>query len=206
MPPLGGKKRVHNWNVRAMKIQPQKAILLLGLLCLVACKPAPTSQAGPDNVQPTGLPSAMPADFQVSYAWEVGSLPPAHFYRYTINLGLAEAGQIEFQAGYAGEDAAVWVERFEIVEAELESLYTEIYAAGVFEQRLEQMEDIPMGGSADKLQVIAYGVAYQVPSYVAGEANEKALDAIYAKIENLVPPNVWDKLNAQHAEYVEAHE
>ncbi len=128
-----------------------------------------------------------PDDFQVEYYWETGSLPPPYFYTYTITVGPGARGEIVFQADYKDEDPPIWSEVFEIQESDLDLLYTQLFEMGMFENTWQQVDDIPDGGSADKLSVMAYERVFSIPSYV--DVKQRARDAreVYDYINSLVP-------------------
>ena len=184
----------------------RKILLIIFLLLLISC----STQAVEDTATPmptaTLLPREKPSDFQVSYYWETGSLPPPYFYSYTITIGPSAEGTITFEPGYSTYDPPTWVEDFQLSESDLDLLYEELYDANVFEGEWHQKEDIPVGGSADKMAVIAYGRDYSIPIYVEGEEKSKSIKKVYEEIETLVPQEIWDKLNEQHDEYVLEHE
>ena len=187
----------------------RKIILIIILLLLTACSTEAVQNTVAENTatpMPTLLPRERPSDFQVSYYWETGSLPPPYFYSYTITIGPGAEGTIKFEPGYSTYDPPTWVEDFQLSESDLDLLYEELYQANIFVGEWQQKEDIPIGGSADKMAVTAYGRVYSVPSYVEGEEKSKAVREIYKEIEAFVPQEIWDKLNEQHDEYVLEHE
>jgi len=159
--------------------------------------PAPTA---------TSLPRERPGDFQVRYYWETGSLPPPYFYSYTITIGPGTDGSLEFVPDYTTYDPPLWLEGFQVSERDLDLLYAALYQAEAFEAGWEQSEDIPTGGSADKMTIIAHGREYLIPSYVDDDEKSKAIKRVYEDIEAFVPQAIWDKLNAQHDQYVLEHE
>ena len=64
---------------------------------------------------------------------------------------------------------------FEIQESDLDLLYTQLFEMGMFENTWQQVDDIPDGGSADKLSVMAYERVFSIPSYV--DVKQRARDA-----------------------------
>ena len=171
----------------------QIAILFIALLLttalLTACAPQTISEE-------------RPADFQAAYYWSTGSLPPIYYYNYTITIGPEDTGTIVFRAGYNGEEAPVWTETFPLEPGALDALYLSLHMAGAFTETWQQMEDIPDGGSADSLDLTAYGTSYAIPSYIEEGDQASAMHAVYGMIERLVPQKIWDDLYEKHEEYV----
>jgi hypothetical protein len=179
-------------------------ILTVPLFLLFSC--SREGDTSPVEPQSTPIPREKPADFQLTYAWEVGSLPPPYFYEYTITLGPAAEGVIRFGAGYPGADRAEWEETFALGAADLMLLFEALTAAGAFTDAWRQREDIPVGGSAGRLSITADGVQYKIPSFIADEEQARAMDEIYARIDRLVPAALWEILYARQAQYELAHE
>ena len=178
----------------------KKLALLFLALAFVACR------SGDTTPLTTPIPREKSDDFQVQYYWEVGALPPPYFYSYTITIGPGLAGQITFEAGYEPDEESTWVESFPLTEGDLQQLYEKMYDAGIFEGEWKQQEDIPTGGSADKMTVIAYSAKYKIPSYVDGDEKARSIRAIYDQIEGYVTQEIWEELNAKHERYVQEHE
>ena len=154
----------------------------------------------------TPFPTVRPDDFQLEYYWETGSLPPPYFYSYRITLGPGTRAEIEFQADYSGDNTPVWLEVIDITENDLDQLYEMLYTMGMFEKEWLQATDTPAGGSASYLKGVAYGQAFSIPSFVAGDQQARDARALYEHIEGLVPRETWVKLLALHDDYVAENE
>ena len=180
----------------------RKIILLCSILFIAGCAVIEPAV----ELANTPFPKTRPGDFQIKYYWETGALPPPYFYSYTIAIGPGVQGEIEFVADYEDEDPPVWVEQITISDQELDHLYQKLFEMALFEGGWQQAEDIPDGGSANKLSVTAYGQEFLIPSYVAGEERAKDAKALYELIEGLVSQEIWEELNTLHDEYVREHE
>jgi hypothetical protein len=181
--------------------------LLFPIIIFLLCSCSPTATTQPTaTATVTPIPQTKPDDFQVQYTWETGSLPPPYFYAYTITLGPEAKGEISFVPGYSNNDPPRWIETWDLAADDLDQLYAILLYTGAFTKDWSQLEDIPTGGSADKLLITAYGQQFSIPSYVAGEQQAKDIRVVYNRIGTLVPQAIWNKLEAQHEEYVEAHE
>jgi hypothetical protein len=184
------------------------ALLVVFLLSSCSAPATPTPEEKPDDFPTaTPFPEEKPDDFQVIYEWETGSLPPPYYYKYTIQLGPAPEGKITFVADYPSREdpPPTWIETFEISEADLILLYILLYQADAFSEAWIQMEDIPVGGSADDLSVTAYGIQIQIPAYLDGEQKADSMRFIYKQIEARVPQETWDQLYTLHDAYVQAN-
>ena len=169
-----------------------KILFLFILICLVTgCSTTPPIQSD---------------DFQVQYHWATGSLPPPYYYSYTITLGPKNVGKIEFQPNYAYEDTPLWVEEFEVTNAQLEQIFSNLSEVGVFSRGWKQSGDVPTGGSSDNLTVINAGEEYKVPSYVADKQASSDIGEVYDLISSLVPKATWEDLLARHDQYVLEYE
>ncbi|MBC8507499.1 MAG: hypothetical protein ISR58_02840 [Anaerolineales bacterium] len=177
-------------------------ILLIAILFLTGCTvsdPLPV-------LTETPFSKIRPDDFQVEYYWETGALPPPYFYSYTITIGPGALGEIIFVADYKDEGPPIWVEKIAISDAELDDLYVRIFDMSLVEESWQQTDDIPDGGSANKLSVTAYGQDFSIPSYVADEEQAQAARVLFEYIEGLVSQEIWEKLNTLHDDYVREHE
>jgi len=154
---------------------------------------------------PTPMPAERPDDFHVRYNWSVGSLPPVYHYRYTITVDSGMQGKIDFKAGYS-PDETVWTEQFSITPSDLDALYANMLNGGVFRTVFAEDDDPPVGGSLYSMNITAYDTSYDIPSFVAGEEQARTARALKEEIEALVPQEIWNKLNAQHDQYVAENE
>lgn len=98
-----------------------------------------------------------------------------------------------------------WIENFPVSESDLDQIYASLHEVGAFAGDWRQQEDIPVGGSADDLSIVAYGQTYSIPSYIEGEERAKAIKEVYRAIEALVPQEIWDKITVQHEQYIQEH-
>lgn len=163
--------------------------LSLGLLFLAACLPA--------------MPASRPADFAVVYEWQAGSLPPPYHYEYTLSVGPAENGTIIYQPDYAFSEPPVWTEAFTVTAAALDAVYALARANDVLRDGWGAVDDPPVGGELETAAFTADGRTYTWP-YALTEADQARVQPVYAAIRALVPPAVWEKLEAQRQAYMDA--
>jgi hypothetical protein len=149
-------------------------------------------------------PRPRPDDFQATYTWSEGSLPPPHHYWYTVRVGPGGRGEIEYHPDYAFNNPPVWTETFGVDDAALERLYLLMAQQGVFTQQWRRRDSPPVGGSSDSLAVIAHGEQFAIPSSIADDNQARAAGEVYTAIKALAPEATWAKLTAQREQYVSA--
>jgi len=141
---------------------------------------------------------ATPEDFSVQYWWREGSLPPPDHYEYSICLSSGQEGSIIFYPDYPMENPPVWTEYFSVDAESLQQLYALIIENELFGKTWTEIEDPPLGGSLEWLEVIAGGDRIIVPSAI----NEsQVVEDIYSQIRALVPAWIWNKLMNQYKGY-----
>lgn len=158
--------------------------------------------SGCTTMNPTPNPlDARPADFNVIYEWQEGSLPPPYHYEYTIKIKPDGQGEIIMLPDYDTDATPYWIEPFTVTPATLDQFYRLLIDQGLFTQRWQAQSDPPVGGSYDSLKVTAHDRQIDIPSFVI-PAQSAAVEAIGAAVRALVPQHLWDKLNTQREQYV----
>lgn len=161
--------------------------------------PRATSTATPMSA------STAPNDFRILYEWQEGSLPPPYHYEYTITIEPDGRGQIVMVPDYPSDDVPTWTETFDLSRAELDTLYRFLMGQGLFTHSWRAQDDPPVGGSSQSLIVTAHEQEIVIPSYVI-PAQDAAAREISAAIVAMVPKPIWEKLNAQREQYVQANQ
>lgn len=162
--------------------------------------------SGCTTMNPTPNPlNTRPPDFNLVYEWQEGSLPPPYHYEYTITIKPDGQGEIVMLPDYDSDATPYWVESFTVAPAAFDQFYRLLIDKGLFTQRWQAQSDPPVGGSYDSLQVTAHDRQINIPSFVIPTQATIAED-ITAAVRALVPQDLWDKLNAQRAQYVIDHE
>ena len=142
---------------------------------------------------------SVPEDLSLRYRWCEGSVPPPDHYEYAIEIGPG-GGRIEFCPDYPSEGVPVWEEEFEVSVGEIESLYRLVIASRILGEMWTAIEDPPVGGSLEWLEIVAQGKHIRVPSAI--EESEKVRE-IYGAIRDLVPEDVWTGLMVKYGRYQE---
>jgi hypothetical protein len=145
-----------------------------------------------------------PADFTVVYEWQEGSLPPPYHYEYTIKIEPDGQGEIIMLPDYDTDATPYWVEPFAVTPTALDQFYRLLIDKGLFTQSWRAQSDPPVGGSYDSLQVTAHGQQIKIPSFLIA-AQAAAAEDMAVAVRALVPPDIWNKLNAQREQYVKEH-
>ncbi len=125
-------------------------------------------------------------------------MPPPYHYQYSIHLGPGSEGKIIFYPDYPMDNPPVWTETFIVGNKALDGLYTLIMEKGLFNTRWTEIEDPPVGGSLEWLEVVADEDHIMVPSAI----NESVtVNNLYSSIRSLVPTWIWSKLMHQRDQY-----
>lgn len=162
--------------------------------------------SGCTAMNPTPNPlDTRPADFNVIYEWQEGSLPPPYHYEYSITIKPDGQGEIVMLPDYDSDTTPYWIEPFTVTSSALDQFYRLLIDKGLFTQRWQAQSDPPVGGSYDSWQVTAHGQQITIPSFVI-QTQAKAAEDIATAVRALVPQQLWDKLNAQREQYVRDYE
>jgi len=96
------------------------------------------------------------------------------------------------------DNPPVWTETFSVDDKALNELYTLTIEKGLFSKRWTEIEDSPVGGSLEWLEVVAHEGHIMVPSAI----NEsQVVNDVYSMIRSLVPKRIWSKLMRQRGQY-----
>jgi hypothetical protein len=147
-----------------------------------------------------GRENGVPNDLTLRYRWCEGSVPPPDHYEYAIEIGHG-GGKIEFCPDYPADGVPVWEEAFEISAGELESVYRLLVAKRILRERWTEIEDSPVGGSMEWMEIMARGRYFRVPALVE-ESSE--VGEVYGVIRGLVPEDVWNKMMERYEGYRES--
>jgi hypothetical protein len=139
-----------------------------------------------------------PDDFSIYYSWREGSLPPPYHYEYSVYLGPQTEGKIVFYPDYPMDKPSAWQESFSIDDKALGELYTLIKEKQLFTRHWNEIEDPPVGGSLEWMEIIAEENHIIIPSAIK---ESDILDDIYITIRSLVPKEIWAKLMRQYDKY-----
>jgi len=140
-----------------------------------------------------------PADLTVRYEWCGATMPPPYHHEYTIHIGPGCSGEIVFVPDYSMHDPPVWVEKLDVAEKDLDEMYALMVKKGVFDKRWTEIQNPPIGGSLEWLEVTALGERFSVPSAIV---ESKTIKEIYQAIKSLVPDATWSKLRSRREEYM----
>lgn len=153
-------------------------------------------------MQPT-TDVTVPADFELTYQWVAGSMPPPYHYEYMIRLTAAGQGEMVLWPDYPGTGTPEWHEKFTLTATQVGELYQTLSVQGIFTRKWVARLMPPVGGSYDWLEVTANGHKVKTPSFVL-PALEKPAEAAYASIRDSVPQSIRDGLQAKRDAYVKA--
>ncbi len=141
----------------------------------------------------------LPDDFSFKYRWCEGTVPPPHYYEYSIKIGPRLDGVINFYPDYPQHDLPVWVEHFTVSDDTLLALYQLMVERNLLRQNWTEIQDAPVGGSLEWLDITADGVEYKIPSMIE-ESSE--IEMVSEVIRSHVPIEIWKKLISQREDFI----
>lgn len=149
----------------------------------------------------TSQPSERPGDFNLSLAWNTGSLPPQYHYSYSINIQSSGASVFIYQAGYEEDEALRWQTDFTLDKNQMDDLYKYLVEKDLLRSNWREGQP-SMGSSGTSIQITANGEEFQVPSIsVLEQADRKIIQPAIDTINQLVPQNIWDEMNTRQDTY-----
>jgi hypothetical protein len=149
-------------------------------------------------------PDVRPVDLSVDYSWYEGSVAPPYHYEFDIDVRADGSGTIRYRPDYGSEPE--WVEAFTVSDADLDSLYWDMYDAGVFTRDWREDDEPPVGGSVAGMTVIAAGKEYRIPLDLADAGDREAVIPVYGNIEGLVPTEIWRGFEALRDDYMATYD
>ena len=148
---------------------------------------------------PTELPEDMPPDFHVRSEYCGQAVSPVYHYDYFIVLDPSTTDTISFHPDYMESNPPVWVETFDAVEVDLESLWDLMVMEDIFREDWLLIADTLVGAWTRTLQITADDGYYTVPRWVQ---DTTSANSVYRRIDSLVPAAVWDSLWAWRERYI----
>ena len=185
----------HNRNFGS-RLLPTFLLILLPILsaCDVSGTPTPTQ------------PQSAPADLSLTYEYRAGSMPPPFHNEYTVVIGPGTTGQVTYRPDYPSDTTPTWTEVLTPTTAQLNDLYTLILENNLLRDNWRSLGDPPVGGSVEWATITANGKSHSIPTALE-PADEQEAQALYEFVtKTLVPQSVWDRLEAQRAQYQEEYE
>ena len=152
----------------------------------------------------TFTPAQRPDDFSLSFSWNTGSLPPQYHYTYTITIDSGGKGEFTYQPGYEQDEVDLWQITFTLTAQEMDNLYQYIAENELMRSSWKEGKKL-LGGSGTSMRITADGKEYHVPSISEVTDDDRTtINAAMDYINNLVPKNIWDEMNARQQEYSES--
>lgn len=140
------------------------------------------------------LPTDRPDDFSVIYGWSTGSLPPQYHHSVRLDIAPDGSGSLRGASAYGQGPTETWA--FALSPTDLDALYADLHAAGLFRSWSED-GDPPIGGSSWWAEAKARGQTVEVPPFVVrGQGDAKM--AVEDILRSAAPAEVW----AAHAAWL----
>lgn len=135
---------------------------------------------------------------RIVYTWQEGTVPPPHYYEYTLVLGPGPSGQITYRPGYAFEEPPAWTEAFDVAPDAWARLTNMIQAGLPPEPTLSGDDREPVGGSTHRLRV---EMEEKTVERVDHGAPEASLAKVIAAVRDVLPAAIWHDLRDRHTHY-----
>ncbi len=144
---------------------------------------------------------------EITYYYNIGSLPPPYHYSFEITVNTGIAGVIVYYPGY--EKDSTWVYNFEISESRLKKINEAIIRSNVLNDQIPELpnDKIPDGGSSQNLTItlpqdpsLDQTPPRIVTPFYPEESYEEKLGGIYSVIKEAVPNYIWDEINTKKEE------
>ena len=132
------------------------------------------------------------------YKWCEASMPPPHYFEYTIGISAESGGEIVFYPDYPTHDSPMWTRVFEVKDESLEELYKLMIEREIFRGSWTEIENAPVGGSLEWLEVTVRGERIKVPAEIE---ESEMVEEVYRVIKSLVPDSIWVELKSLREQY-----
>ncbi len=143
----------------------------------------------------------VPEGFVLTYSWASGTVPPPGHYEVQIHVPATGEGRVELIPDYPGPGVPVWRETFPLTPADRARIYRRLVEARILEAPPRPLPDPPLGGPTESLTVVVGDRRIHVPAGLA-PADARRLAPLYALLRGLVPPQVWERLEARRQAYI----
>lgn len=171
------------------------AVIALTVCLLAACQTDSPQEPG-DKPQ---MPADMPDDFHVRYDYFGQAVSPKYHYDYFILLDRVSQDTISFHPDYMESNPPIWIETFDAADEALEDLWDLMVDEDLFRDSWARTPDTLFGAWTRILQVTAADEHYTVPKWVQ---DTTSANAVYRRIDSLVPAAVWDSLWVWRERYI----
>jgi len=193
-------------------------IFIFPVIVLQGCAPADSGAQKKDNVSDntgsngtsntTGDDSNAgviydnaPQDFSVQLTFSTGSLPPPHYYSYSISCGPGQKGVFTYQdQKNFSQDSGPLVIDFDITVESMDGLYVFLQENNFFRSKWDKAEPV-IGGSYTVIKINANGKTYNIPpdSELKPE-DAKMIGNAAQYINSLVPESIWVQIQKLQAD------
>jgi hypothetical protein len=151
-------------------------------------------------------PSLCPDDFSLTLNWNTGALPPQYYYTYTIKMNPQGKTEFSYQPGYESNNADNWQTDFTLTPQQMDELYQFLEENNVLRSNWKKGQPM-LGGSGTSIQINAGGKEYLIPSVSSMEQTDREIVyAVMDRINELVPREIWDEMNARQLQVEESYD
>jgi len=140
----------------------------------------------------------MSNNFSLQYEWREGSMPPPHYYEFTIRINSSLKCEIIFRPDYPSHNPPEWKEHFKVNRTDIDNLHRLMREKDVFSKEWAVEDRIAEGGSYDWLDIQAEGGSFRIPSDIKDRTE---IEEVYQFIKSLVPQKIWSDLHARRDKF-----
>ncbi|HAF62619.1 MAG TPA: hypothetical protein DCK95_09885 [Anaerolineaceae bacterium] len=165
-----------------MNNRNENFLIFFILIFAMACAPAQVSKS---------------EDFSLYYYWNIGALPPEEHYEIELEVNPDRTATVTMQTGYENDGAQRTSFDFTVPEEQWVAFYDWLVENDIFNKDWENPGYAMVGAYETSVKIQANGSTYEIPSQSNMSKEDRALfTSIQAEIENLIPAEIWDKVEA----------
>jgi hypothetical protein len=158
----------------------------------VCCAPRPLNVDAP--------PVARPADFALDYRANTGSVSPAYYHTWRLQIAGDGAARMSYVPGY-GDDGPEWTASWTVAEPTRDSLWADFRRGALWMAQPEKplsSDEIQIGGGSSALTVAAAGRSVELSE---GRRDAFAVPAglLVRRVAALIPDSLMQQFKARQA-------
>jgi hypothetical protein len=137
----------------------------------------------------------------VQLTYSTGSLPPPHYYSYSISCGPGQKGVFTYQDQKSfSQDSGPLVIDFDIPVESMNGLYVFLQENNFFRSKWDKAEPV-IGGSYTVIKISANGKTYDIPPDSELKPEDAKMSSKAAQyINSMVPESTWAEIQKLQAD------
>ena len=131
-----------------------------------------------------------PKDFQVTYNWSNGSLPPQ--YQYVYNIAINPVDSCTFELRGHNENDSLWIRKFAVSKEDIAKLYKMMLKINYFKRKWSYSKIMLCGAKVEGMEARANKKSVKIEGQLEQKDYDK-ISGVYSFIKSLVPKDIWDE-------------